>query len=46
MAKIISIIKLCLDLGAVALEMLKAALRMYREFMASLEDVTQEYTLA
>jgi hypothetical protein len=46
MAKIISIIKLCLDLGAIALDLLKAALRMYNEYMAQLEDVTQDSILA
>ena len=46
MAKIISIIKLLLDLGAIALDMLKVAVRMYNEYMASIGDVTQAYSLA
>jgi hypothetical protein len=45
MAKLLSIIKLCLDLGAIALDLLKAAVRMYNEYLAQLEDVTQESIL-
>ncbi len=45
MAKLLGIIKLCLDLGAIALDLLRAAILLYRQYMSDLTN-SRDYTTA
>jgi hypothetical protein len=43
MAQILSIIKLCIDLGVVVLEMLHAAVKLYKQYVVEIMSNEEAY---